>query len=173
MPATDYITAVYDQIWSLLEGHAPFTALVKPGNRIKLSGNALNPSKVSVSEADFPEALLGLGQLTDAQFADAPQLAAPDLIVAFVEPMEQVYLLTLTLPDLRIGPANQLLMEVLTALRQGGAQLGLAYVDSWGPVVCTQAKSLADPASMREARRLVTTLSIPVKMVFQGDELLT
>lgn len=51
----DPITQVYYALWELLEAHAPLTAMVKVGNRIKFSGDNRDPMKDEVSSADFPE----------------------------------------------------------------------------------------------------------------------
>ena len=46
---------VYAALWTMLEAHAPLTALVKYRNRIKYTGTALAPEKDTLSNADTPE----------------------------------------------------------------------------------------------------------------------
>jgi len=55
---TDPFTQVYDKLWAILEANTGFTALVKKGNRIKLSGDKEDPIKKQISDADTPEVLL-------------------------------------------------------------------------------------------------------------------
>ncbi len=54
MTASNPLTAVYDALWTLLEAHAPLTALVKTANRIKFTGEAANPDKQEILTADLP-----------------------------------------------------------------------------------------------------------------------
>jgi hypothetical protein len=61
----DPFTQVHDAIWTMLEAHAGFTALVPRGNRIKFSDSARNatlekvpnrdPMKEKVQAGDLPE----------------------------------------------------------------------------------------------------------------------
>ncbi len=55
MAERDPISQVYDALWAMLEAHQGFVDLVRPGNRIKASGENLNPVKDEVSETDLPE----------------------------------------------------------------------------------------------------------------------
>ena len=55
----DPFTIVYNGIWSLLEASDEFTSMVKPGNRIKFTGDdRRDPLKREVSQADLPEVRL-------------------------------------------------------------------------------------------------------------------
>lgn len=55
---SDPLTLVYETLWDLLESGERVRELVKPGNRIKLSGKDRSPFKESVSTDDFPELTL-------------------------------------------------------------------------------------------------------------------
>ena len=55
---TDPFTLVHNKLWDMLEAHSGFTDLVKPGNRIKFSGDARDPLKRQVSSDDLPEVRL-------------------------------------------------------------------------------------------------------------------
>jgi hypothetical protein len=53
--STDPFTQVHAALWALLEGHAPLAALVKPGNRRKLTGDDRAADKDEYMDADLPE----------------------------------------------------------------------------------------------------------------------
>src|SRR3990170_2577044 len=62
MAATDYISAIYAKLWELLEEHAGFTGLIKPGNRIKLNAAEADPfAKGPIQDADLRQAILSMG----------------------------------------------------------------------------------------------------------------
>jgi hypothetical protein len=58
MSASNPLTAVYNALWTLLEQHRGFTALVRPGNRIKFAGARRDPMKAEICEGDLPEVRL-------------------------------------------------------------------------------------------------------------------
>jgi len=59
MAATDPFSLVYNALWTLLEAHAEFAALVKVGNRIKFNAaGGDDPIKDKLSSADLPEVRL-------------------------------------------------------------------------------------------------------------------
>lgn len=52
---TDPFSIIEDAIWNALVSYAPLAALVKPGNRIALTGTKVNPIERSSGAGDFPE----------------------------------------------------------------------------------------------------------------------
>lgn len=53
--STDPFSIFEDTLWFALESYAPLAALVKIGNRIKLTGTKDDPYEGSSSSGDFPE----------------------------------------------------------------------------------------------------------------------
>lgn len=53
--ADDPFSQAYDAIWAMLLTNESLSALVKPGNRIKLTAASPHPYKENVSIADLPE----------------------------------------------------------------------------------------------------------------------
>lgn len=51
----DPYTLTYRALWAMLERSDRFSAVVRPGNRIKLDGVDRAPFKEDISEADLPE----------------------------------------------------------------------------------------------------------------------
>jgi len=51
----DPLSLVYEGLWNILEQSVDFTTMVKPGNRIKFSGNNRAPLKEEAMAADYPE----------------------------------------------------------------------------------------------------------------------
>jgi hypothetical protein len=58
---SDPISQIYDALWSLLERSAEFCALVPVRNRIKFSGDARDPRKETIQDADLPEVQIVAG----------------------------------------------------------------------------------------------------------------
>lgn len=58
--SNDPLTLVYDALWNLLWDWPTLCKIISPGNRIKLidSGEANEPNKESLSDADLPEIIL-------------------------------------------------------------------------------------------------------------------
>lgn len=162
--ATDYIGNVYSALWTLLEAHSGFTALVKPGNRIKLNGTSANPFKEQLKDGDLPQVSIGLGTGSDTQYRTTAGYG--DTYGATVSGLcntgllTQNFTITQITSDLRVGQANPLTHEILTALRKGGPKLGLSYIKEWGPVSWDHAITATDEA--RGTLRMVVTFSVPV-----------
>lgn len=55
MSDTDPFTQVIERLWDLIEADGELAGLVKPGNRIKLTGDGQIPMKASVQDGDMPE----------------------------------------------------------------------------------------------------------------------
>lgn len=55
LSASDPFSIVEDAVWFALESYEPLAALVKRGNRVRLTGTKVNPIERSSSAGDFPE----------------------------------------------------------------------------------------------------------------------
>jgi hypothetical protein len=182
MPASDYLSAVYDAIWAALEAHAAWP--VKAANRIKLSDSSIDPMKKTWNDSDFPEATLLYGNINDSLFTLSERYNfTPTFDPAaagnnWTERIEQVYTLLLIHQDLR-GPKSAMLkLETLTALRKvtGAPRLGKSYVQRVGPITSGGDQIVvgrAGEADTGGTKRLLTVLNIPVLMRFNGSDLIT
>lgn len=177
MAAQDFLTAIYDKIWALLEAHGPWTALVKPGNRTRFSGDKMNPVKTNRMDADLIEATLWPAVIDEDSMFLATEnyghkVAFNVSTQSWRERITASFALELITPDLKIKTAHAVILESLTALRKGGPTLGLSYVRSWGPVTMDKR-----PAEQLEpisgTRRMVSMINIPVTMHWQGSSLIT
>jgi len=172
------LSTIYIHLWSLLESHRPFAALVPPGNRIKLTAGKLLPFKPQKQEADFPEALLLLGddfhdslftlsERYDYYLSSGFDSAADD----WPEEIRQTYTLTLTHRDMRLDCCDALECQTLAALRNSGPRLGLPGVYAWGPVTGRRQYGLTSQSA--GAQRMQTTFTIPIILRLSGRSLLT
>lgn len=78
MLPSDPITQVIDALWAALESNSAFTALVKVGNRIKITGDDPAPIRTLTSVADKPEVMItlrGAGTFNPRKTSDCATLA--------------------------------------------------------------------------------------------------
>lgn len=108
---------VYDKLWELLESEADFTALVKIGNRVKLSVNKSDPFKDAVQDSDFPEVQILPGGGKSNLFATSS--------THFVD---QVYFLRSVTGELNAITIFGLKWAIIKALAKTENNLGLEYV---------------------------------------------
>lgn len=177
MSETDYTSAIYARLWALLEAHATFASLVKPGNRIKLDGSAADPFKQSLNDGDLPQVVIGMGDAEDSLWTLTQQYAyshlTPAAQLSGVSREVMNFTITHVGVDLRIGKANPITHAILTALRKGGPRLGLAYVQTCGPahyghrITASQVNEYGDAAG---TKRLVVTITVPVAVQFKTED---
>jgi hypothetical protein len=178
MAATDFAKLVYVQLWTLLEAHTGFTDRVKAGNRVKVTDGKLDPEKQLKQDADFPEAMLVHGGFTDGMLTGKTgyqtfAAGATTSAQSWIEMHTDVFRAVITHQDLRMDINSALVAEFLTALRKGGARLGLTYVWSWGPVVGTNEIVSDGEGPTKGTLRQVTRIEIPVTRRHHGEDLLT
>ena len=133
MPVTDYLTACYSQIWTLLEASSDFTSAVKPGNRRRLDKRLAQPFKMNETSAGFPQVSLMMGPGNDPMFtqttvfqtfkAGGPSDSYQDSKQAF-----DLFIIH-DIPD--ITKTNAMKAIVKAALFAGGPTLGAAKVFKW------------------------------------------
>ncbi len=183
MAATQFIVAVYDKIWDLLEAHAPFTDAVRVGNRLDWTLGRAVAKRYALAAGkapgDYPEFSLELGGGQDEWFGDghygmrSPATAPASII--WTEVLRQDYVINIITDEKRITSEQLVYLEAMTAIRKGGPRLGLAYVHHVGgkttPVTTERTVEATDETA--NAMRPVTRITIPVIMKFQGSEMLT
>jgi hypothetical protein len=180
MPATDYLKQIYDRAWALLEAHAPFADVVKPGNRIKFesvnSGAKSNDyPRVAILPPTLDDTLFTLTQ--NYQHNAAFNIAT----MAWTEDLSVTLRVVLAHREARLSTATPLIVEALTALRKGGPAWGLSIAGGnlmrIGPVAAnTVIANGADPELadiIDTQRRLITNISIPILLRLQGAQLVT
>lgn len=177
---TDYVTSAYKRIWEVLEARAEFTAIFKVNNRIKLvatdaADDKSYPFKESKSDADFPEAVLTLGEFSDTGYTltgnYAHQPGFNPNTQPWTERITQEFVLTLTMPDLRVRKLSLAERETMRALLLGGPRFEREWIRSWGPVRGTRLIGKSGEAAGSD--RLQSVLRVPVLMEFKGQTLLT
>lgn len=166
----DYLTAIHNRIWQLLEAHAPFVDRVLPGNRIKFNDNRSDPLKLAINDADTPHVTVGQGDFSDSMFTLTPNYAYPPNVtvanLSWVERITQVYVINMVSRDLQITLHNELKLIICTALRKGGPHMGLGYVQSWGPAAGAPQIVIDDETGNR--KRFVSRIAFPVTVQFNG-----
>lgn len=180
MAATQFITAVYDKIWDLLEAHTPFTDVVRVGNRLDFTTGKSITKRYAVSgkaPADFPEVSLELGdavgQIWGAGHYGMRNPATAATSIPGTETLTQEYTLEILTDDKRVTAEQLVYMEALTALRKGGPRWGFAYVKRWGFPQYRVTRSVEATDDTGRVLRPVTRLVIPVEFQLDVQSLLT
>lgn len=180
MAATQYIKNGYDKLWDLLEAHAAFIGSVSVGNRIDwTTGTALvkKYGKGPKAPADFPEFEIGLGAIEDTGYLltrnyGMRNAASAASSLVWTARLTQIYALTIRTEERKLTTLQLLLHEAMTAIRKGNPKLGLAYVESWGPMTGEIDLYAVDPDDERK-RRPTVTLNVPVVFQLSGADLIT
>lgn len=179
MAATQFITAVYDKIWDLLEAHTPFTDVVRIGNRLDWTAGKAVVKRYGLpgkAPGDYPEVSLELGDGGGDVWGEShygmrnPATAAAS--IGGTEPMTLNYILTIVTDDKRITAEQLVFMEMMTALRKGGPRWGFSYVRRWGRG-WSLARSFEASDETGQRLRPITRITIPVEFQFDVQQLLT
>ena len=76
---TDPFTLVYNKLWTYIEADETLVALIKPGNRVKVTGDKQIPIKAIVQDGDMPELVIEpAGGLTQAHFSSTSAQVVQD-----------------------------------------------------------------------------------------------
>lgn len=162
---------MYQQLRALLTASLSFQAAVKPGNRIWLvkeqgdEGSGLFPFKDSTQDADYPESCLVIGEGTGEPEARTFAMFAAGSSANYLWMWNQVYVLTLTLPDLRVEKATALTAIVMAALLKQGPKFGKDYVFKFGPFKTKHsivASKISEEGKPQGSQRYVVHLEIPI-----------
>lgn len=175
MAASNYILAVYQKIFTLLENHAPTAAALKIGNQIREDQGKLNPrGTIAKQPADFPRIILRHTGMTDSGFTEDATFAAMESDIVdsgdgWSEKVVLNYQAKVIHDSLDLNKASIFELEAMTALRKGGPRLGLDYIVAWTTNALTTEVD-NDPDAPGRMRR-VTTITINVTCAFEGTEL--
>jgi hypothetical protein len=177
---SEYVHELYDQLWKLLGENKTFASMVRAGNRMGLTsavdpGSGLQPFRHSTQDADFPQAILVVtdGKTDVVAKTYEAYLAGPG--GHFVLTDQHTFVLTLTMPDLRLKPAESLRLACLATFVQAGLRLKRdKRVMSWGPV--SVRRSIVSPSVSPEgvalgSLRFEMTLTLPVTFRLESGEL--
>jgi hypothetical protein len=175
---TPYKQQIQDQLWVLLEAHAPFATLISAGKREKQTEHAgwLRKSMLR-SPGDYPTVAIDNGRFTlsgytiNRTFADeAPAASLADVADMPIRRRCE-FTIIVTGRDLEsdnIDPAEE---ETQIAILKGGPRLGLsAFVLEWGPLEAQQRTINVDGqpvttggARLQSVMRLPVIVEVPAK----------
>lgn len=168
-------TALYNQLWAVLEAGASTPPLVKVGNRVKLAETAgWLKAHMHGLPSDFPTIAIEVGRRgTHSAYEYNKTLAMenPDFLDTGepfeIERTEQVFI-TLKTDQVVIGGMNPLKEAVVDDLMRAGPKLDLrSLVVRFGPFAFDQ-KAVDVMRSGRWGEVQVTTIQFPVVMVEDG-----
>jgi hypothetical protein len=114
--STDPFTQAYSAVWTALNAHAGFTALVRVNNRNDLTGSAPGTRKGAAQYADFGEVSLIPAGFVAAPFGSNSKVA--DL-------SQSLQLVTATERITDVGKLNAIKFQTMVALAKAGPNLGL------------------------------------------------
>lgn len=181
MSAILYRSLTIARFWALLEAHAPFTAIVSEARRITDTPEGWLRKLTLRSVGDFPHVHITMGDnfggtglptnttLPQATFMDEPGGFGDEATDYWDEQRTADFKVRIYYENPGFDREDELEMELLTAIEQGGRNLGYSAISGWGPWRGRRngtAVVLAD-----EVARPVTEIIIPVRYEFTGAEL--
>jgi hypothetical protein len=171
MAALNYIQAIHDRFWGIVEAHAPTAGKFRLGNRLKLNKPTPDAKPSSRQPADYLELILRPTTGTDSAFATPETFGELDSSTGWEFDVTQSFEAKITHDTLELDAEAEL--ELLTALRLSGRQLSLsgsplAYVVTWGPIATARTEEL-----VANRLRVVTRFGFPVNMKFTYAQLTT
>ncbi len=151
-------TEVYDAIWTLLESQSGFATRILAGNRIKLTGDGLDPRKETILDADVPEAYLE--PVAGGEWHWTNQALR----------FTQLYELTITSGDFRLDRSLfPLKWEIIKLFGKNRTNLDLDYVKNVRLVGFEDSRT--DPEANRETLTWSFRAAIAVDMKWSNAEL--
>lgn len=184
MPTTarNYVKEVRDRLILLLERHPATNTALKAGNRSRRSDTSprgLAHKPEGRQPADFPQLKISTGERTDTAFSNPETFAHEDddPDADYPADITQNYEAVVIHEDLNEDRANAFDLEVAVAFRAGRRRLidpatpasALGFVLFWGPLTARRAEEQSEET--QNVRRLVTRMTIPVRMQFDEPEL--
>jgi hypothetical protein len=171
MAALNYIQAIHDRIWAIVEGHAPTAGKFRLGNRLKLNKPTPDNKPKSRQPADYPELIIRPTSGTDSAYDTPETFGELDSSTGWESEITQTFEVKVTHDTLELDVEAEL--EFLTALRLAGRQLSLsgsplAYVVTWGPITSARSEEV-----VANRDRVVTRFTFPVNMQFTYAQLIT
>ncbi len=167
MAATNFILDIYTALWALLEAHTPVSSVLKIGNEVREDQNKLYPrTRGAKLVADFPR-IYGKVGTTDGALSDETFASEDDAAFGWLEQIVQTYEFKIVHEACDLAKNSILELDVLTALRKGGQDLGFSYVTGWKYNVTRLETNKAEAAGQL---RQITTIIIPVEITFEQAE---
>jgi hypothetical protein len=151
----DPFTQVINRLWAILEADATFCAMVKPGNRIKLTAaDGHNPIKQNVQPGDLPEVIIEPTTSVD----NAARTSTSMTVL-------QNFSVKAATNDMRINAAALPLRWVLLkAMFAGGDRLDLDFVVRTR--LTTSLLNTYDPVENRGTEGWTVLMTVAVEMEF-------
>jgi hypothetical protein len=174
---TDYKTQVYNQLWTLAEAYPALAALIRVGNRLKLTTQAgwLKELFLNRRDADLPSLSISTGRFTNSAFTTDPTFDEEDpnflanggswIVTRTAEFTAKI------VNRLDVGEMDPVEEAFQIALLKGGPKLAFSSIKTWGPMTATQIVDSRNEG--RGVARLVTTITIPITMIFDGQTLVS
>jgi hypothetical protein len=138
---TPYKQQIHDQLWLLLEAHAPLVALVTAGKELKQTGDGWLRDRLLRGAGDFPQVAIDGGRFNLSGFTIGKTFAdeEPSASLADVADMpirrRCEFTITITGRGLKSTDVDPTEEETQVAILKGGPRLGLpAFVLEWGPI---------------------------------------
>lgn len=174
-----YRSLTIDRMWVLLEGHAPFAAIVSQARRVKDTSEGWLKSLMLRSVGDFPHVQIQMGDnfggagipVTDfaSERTDYGDLAGD----YWLEERTSDFKLSFIYETPNFDKQDTLEMTAIEAFEAAGRDLGWEYTSSvfpiktWGPWRGRRSGT----AIINEIERPTTQIIIPVKYEFTGTQL--
>jgi hypothetical protein len=171
MSLNNYLSGLDASAWAALEGWAAWTALVKPGNRIRWSGSTLMPRKANKQIADTPQLELTTRVVSDDLGTETSTFGTLNdegngTGLRRVQCNIRMKIVSGTLRNAEYDPV---VVETIEAFAVAGPRLGLSYVVRVGPITARTEEKDRDEAA--GTLQLITTLDCPVYLEFSPGEL--
>lgn len=173
MSAADYRGQTYAAIANGLEAWSPVSSVIR--TRVRFDDENLElPVATDLGDSDFPRWLLWPANFTDSMFRTTPAFGdnAPGYDPTqhgWLEQFTDNYMLTVVHASRNVVAIHQLEEDIATALRNLGPTLGLSFIQFVGKVTGRRVYGVTPQTG--SAERFETTITIPVQMQFQGNQL--
>jgi hypothetical protein len=168
---TPYKQQIHDQLWLLLEAHAPLVALVTAGKELKQTGDGWLRDRLLRGAGDFPQVAIDGGRFNLSGFTIGKTFAdeEPSASLADVADMpirrRCEFTITITGRGLKSTDVDPTEEETQVAILKGGPRLGLpAFVLEWGPIEARQqwVDEGGNATRKRTAVRLQSVMTLPI-----------
>lgn len=168
-----YRSLTIDRIWTLLEGHAPFAALVAEARRVKDTPDGWLRTIMLRAVGDFPIVQIEMGDnfggsgLPTTDFASESGGFGDSAGDYWLEERTSDFKISIVYALAGFSQQDALEMTLIEALEAAGRNLGYAPIKRWGP---WKAKRNG-VATVGEEAHPVTQITLPVLYEFTGAEL--
>jgi hypothetical protein len=168
-----YRSLTIDRFWTLLEGHAPFTALIPAARRVKDTQDGWLRRLMLRAVGDFPFVQIemgdnfGGGAIPTTTFDSEPGAFGTNGADYWLEGRTSDFKISVIYETANFDDQDALEMTLIEALEAGGRNLGYSPITKWGP---WRAKR-GGVANIANVDRPTTQIIMPVSYEFTGAEL--